>query len=346
MNAIVEMRPGSALAATQNTGRMALSEILQHVALVQEVMRTVMKPDVHYGIIPGTDKPTLYKSGAELLCMVFRIAQSYEIVDMSTADTVRYRSVCTGSHQLTGVVLGSGMGEASSSEEKYKWRKAYEQEFNATPEGMRRKKSGYSKKDKRSYETFQVRTEPADLANTVLKMANKRAMLAMVLNVTAASDLFAQDLEDMEERLREHLTRKEGQDSGGDEGAQQQQATPTYYPQADFDQNLAVWKKVIAKGQKPDDVIAKVNSANAKTPLSEDQKAAIRALAAAQPAAQPAAAAPAQLTGAQVMEQMRAAKDEDTLNTVMDLANTLTRSDSDRAAEESCYDECLAALRA
>jgi hypothetical protein len=343
MNAIVEMRPASALAATQNTGRMALAEILQHVALVQEVMRTVMKPDVHYGIIPGTDKPTLYKSGAELLCMVFHIAQSYEIVDMSTDDTVRYRSVCTGSHQLTGVVLGSGMGEASSSEEKYKWRKAYEQEFNATPEGMRRKKSGYSKKDKRSYEIFQVRTEPADLANTVLKMANKRAMLAMVLNVTAASDLFAQDLEDMEERLREHLTRKEGQDAGNDDGAPQPPPAPTFYAQDAFDANLAVWKKVIAKGQKPDDVIAKVNSANAKTPLSADQEAVIRALAPA--ANQPTASAPAQLTSAQVMEQMRAAKDEDTLNTVMDLANTLPRSDAERAAEESCYDQCLAALR-
>jgi hypothetical protein len=46
------------------------------------------------------------------------------------------------------------------------------------------------------------------------------------------------------------------------------------------------------------------------------------------------------------MEQMRAAKDEDALNTIMDLANTLTRSDDERAAEEACYDQRLAALRA
>jgi exosome complex RNA-binding protein Csl4 len=88
------MRPaGGALASTQASGRMALAEIIQHISLVQEVMHTVMKPDVHYGKIPGTDKPTLYKNGAEVLCMVFRIAQSYEVVDMSTADVVRYRSV-------------------------------------------------------------------------------------------------------------------------------------------------------------------------------------------------------------------------------------------------------------
>lgn len=341
MNAIVEMRPaGGALASTQASGRMALAEIIQHISLVQEVMHTVMKPDVHYGKIPGTDKPTLYKNGAEVLCMVFRIAQSYEVVDMSTADVVRYRSVCTGTHQVSGLTLGSGMGEASSGEAKYKWRKAYQSEFDATPEALRRQYKGYDKQRKKEFTVLQVRTEPADLANTILKMANKRAMLAMVLNVTAASDCFTQDLEDMDEKLREHLSRKEGLDAGAEEGSQAQPATPTYYPQGDFEANLAVWKKVIAKGQKPDDVIAKVNSANAKTPLSPTQEAAIRALAPA------ASAAPPQLTSAQVMEQMRAAKDEDALNTVMDLANTLTRSDDERRAEEACYDECLAALRA
>lgn len=344
MNAIVEMRPGGALASTQASGRMALAEIIQHISLVQEVMHTVMKPDVHYGIIPGTDKPTLYKNGAEVLCMVFRIAQSYEVIDMSTADTVRYRSVCTGTHQMSGLTLGSGMGEASSGEAKYKWRKAYQSEFEATPESLRRQYQGYDKKRKQSFTVMQVRTEPADLANTILKMANKRAMLAMVLNVTAASDCFTQDLEDMDEKLREHLSRREGIDAGADEGAQAQPAAPTYYPQESFDANVAVWKKVIAKGQKPDDVIAKVNSANAKMPLSPQQEAAIRALAATTPTQVPPA--PAQLTSAQVIEQLRAAKDEDALNTVMDLANTLTRTDDERAAEEACYDDRLAALRA
>jgi len=347
MNAIVEMRPaGGALASTQASGRMALAEIIQHISLVQEVMHTVMKPDVHYGKIPGTDKPTLYKNGAEVLCMVFHIAQSYEVVDMSTADVVRYRSVCTGTHQVSGLTLGSGMGEASSGEAKYKWRKAYQSEFDATPEALRRQYRGYDKQRKKEFTVLQVRTEPADLANTILKMANKRAMLAMVLNVTAASDCFTQDLEDMDEKLREHLSRKEGQDAAHDEGAgtdSGKRPDPTYYAQDAFDANLATWKKVIAKGTKPGDVIAKVNSANPKTPLSPEQEVTIRALATT-PAQ--TAGAPAQMSSAQVMEQMRAAKDEDALNTVMDLANTLTRSDDERRAEEACYDECLAALRA
>lgn len=344
MNAIVEMRPAGALSATQASGRMALAEIIQHIALVQEVMHTVMKPDVHYGKIPGTDKPTLYKNGAEVLCMVFRIAQSYEVTDMSTADVVRYRSVCTGTHQMSGLTLGSGMGEASSGEAKYKWRKAYQSEFDATPESLRRQYKGYDKQRKKEFTVMQVRTEPADLANTILKMANKRAMLAMVLNVTAASDCFTQDLEDMDEKLREHLSRREGMEApAGDDGAPQQPAAPTFYPQADFEANMAVWKKVIAKGQKPDDVIAKVNSANAKTPLSPEQEAAIRGLAPA--AAKPADAAPG-ITHAEVLARMGAAQDEDALNVVMDLASQQTRTDAERATENAKYDTCLTALRA
>ena len=38
--------------------------------------------------------------------------------------------------------------------------------------------------------------DKADQFNTILKMANKRSLVAAVLNVTAASDIFTQDLED------------------------------------------------------------------------------------------------------------------------------------------------------
>ena len=63
-----------------------------------------------------------------------------------------------------------------------------------TPEDRKRIKYG-------KYTAKQVRTEPADLANTVLKMACKRAQLAMTLNVTAASDIFSQDLDDLPPEL-------------------------------------------------------------------------------------------------------------------------------------------------
>lgn len=201
-NAVVEIRQTPVTVAT---GRMAVADVIAHVASVQEIMQAVMKKDVHFGIIPGTDKPTLYKQGAEVLCLAFRISPRYEVADMSTADAIRYRVTCTGTHQTTGVELGSGMGEASTGEEKYKWRRAVcKEEFDATPENLRRKKYGKAKGGG-FYTQEQVRTEPSDIANTVLKMASKRAHMAMVLTVTAASDCFSQDLEDLDETLREHL---------------------------------------------------------------------------------------------------------------------------------------------
>ncbi len=206
MNAVVEL-PQRALVA--GNGRMAVADVVQQAMAIQEVMRAVMKENVHYGVIPGTDKPTLYKAGAEKLCMTFRISDRYVTEDLSTGgDAIRYRVTCIGIHQQTGIEMGQGVGECSSGEEKYRWRKAVcKEEFEATPIALRRTK--YGKKSGGFYTVDQVRTEPADMANTVLKMAAKRAKMAMVLNVLAASDAFTQDLEDLSDELREHLTEDE-----------------------------------------------------------------------------------------------------------------------------------------
>lgn len=305
MNALVK-HEASALAHAQPAGRMAVADIISHVAMVQEVMRAVMKPEVHYGIIPGTDKPTLYKQGAEVLCMAFRVADTYQVEDLSTADVVRYRVTCTGSHQVNGLVLGTGMGEASSAEEKYKWRKAWDEEFDATPANMRRIKAG-------KYKTKQVRTEPADLANTILKMANKRAKIAMTINVTACGDMFGQDLEDMDEALRDHLTRH------NPEGATAEPASSKALPgQSDeeFKKNMVVWTKVIKAGKK--DVEGVLATVATIATLTEAQIAAIRNIPATLTEA--AAAAP---TYATVAEALNNAKDEDTLNVAADLISAI-----------------------
>ena len=265
-----------ALAHAQQAGRMAVADIISHVSTVQEVMRAVMKPDVHYGKIPGAgDKPTLLKAGAEVLCMVFRIADSYEVTDLSTSDCIRYRVNCIGTHQASGIVMGSGLGEASSNEEKYKWRKAVcDEEWDETPANMRRVKHARGKGGT-FYKAKQVRTEPADIANTVLKMANKRAKMAMVLNVTAASDCFAQDLEDMDEALREHLTRRgeESQHAEAVTPAQAQPAGPEPWPDDKLDQRKAKAQEWAAAGKSADEVIAFLATKGA---LSEAQKARVR----------------------------------------------------------------------
>lgn len=301
MNALVKTETG-ALAATTGSGRMAVADIITHVAMVQEVMKAVMKDGVHYGVVPGTDKPTLYKQGAEVLCMAFRVCDTYTVEDLSTADTVRYRVTCTGTHQGTGLVLGTGMGEASSGEEKYKWRKAWDDEFDATPENLRRIKLG-------KYKTKQVRTEPADLANTILKMANKRAKIAMTINVTACGDMFGQDLEDMDAALREHLTRREGEDR-----QPEQPQAPPVWPDDKFNEQFPRWKKAVEAGLKTTDDIK--NLATSKGALTQEQTAKIDALAA--PAADEVV-----MTYAQVADRLNKAENLDKLAEAASLIQTV-----------------------
>lgn len=141
-------------------------DVKDQVQRIQEVMQAVMKDGEHYGKIPGCGpKPTLLKSGAEKLASTFRLAPDYPMADtiaIETDDLISYRVRCTLTHITTGQLVGSGVGACNSRERKYR------------------------------------NSQPWDIQNTIYKMACKRALVAAVLNATAASDCFTQDLEDME----------------------------------------------------------------------------------------------------------------------------------------------------
>jgi hypothetical protein len=194
------------MAVLERGGAIATAaEIRAQVNLIQEVMAAVMKEGVHYGVIPGTgDKPTLFKAGAEKILSTFRIAIEPVVEDLSTHDEARYRVQARATAQATGVFLGAGVGECSSGEVKYKWRSAVcQEEFDATPEDRKRTEWKRGRNGQPAYQIQQVRTNHQDLANTVLKMAKKRAQMDACLTVTAASDVFTQDIEDMPDELRE-----------------------------------------------------------------------------------------------------------------------------------------------
>ena len=115
-------------------------QVKAQVQLIQEVMAAVMVKNVHYGVIPGTDKPTLYKPGSEKILSTFRIAAyPKEIDDLSGPDEIRYRVKVHGLSMNDGRLIGVGIGECSSDEGKYKWRKPVcNEEFDETPEDRRR----------------------------------------------------------------------------------------------------------------------------------------------------------------------------------------------------------------
>ena len=190
--------------AVRESTPLTAAQIKAQVNLIQEVMQAVMKKDVHYGVIPGTPKPTLYKAGAEKILSTFRIGVEPETEDLSNYETAHYRVKAKGFDQKTGALLGVGVGECSSDEEKYKWRRPVcDEEFNETPDDRKRIVWKRGSGNNTNYQQKQIRTNPADVANTILKMAKKRAQIDLTLTVTAASDVFDQDLEDLPEELRQ-----------------------------------------------------------------------------------------------------------------------------------------------
>lgn len=179
------------------------AHVRAQVNLIQDVMRSVMFDGTHYGKIPGTQSVSLYKAGAEKLMATFRLAAKPEVEDLSRDGEIHYR-VTVNLLSASGQFLGAGIGECSSREDKYAWRAMIcQEEFDATPENRRRIK--FSKYQGRVEQKKQIRTNPSDVANTILKMAKKRAQVDAVITVTAASDIFTQDIEDLPEELREQV---------------------------------------------------------------------------------------------------------------------------------------------
>ena len=196
MSTALTITPSAPLSITE-TRRSANQMVAQRAAIV-ECMTSVMRKDHDYGTVPGTPKPSLYKPGSEKLLALFNLAAKPEVEDLSTPDCIRYRVTITIIHTPTGTVAGFGIGEASSAESKYQWRGAVcEEEWQDTPEDRRRLKwkKGYNGAPATCIQ--QIRAEMEDVANTVLKMAKKRAQIDAVLTATAASNVFAQDVEDL-----------------------------------------------------------------------------------------------------------------------------------------------------
>jgi len=182
---------------TQQPETMNPTDVLAQVQLIQHIIKSVMKKGLHYGVIPGCgDKPTLLKPGAEKLLMTFRLAADVHVTDlhMPEDDYRAYRVHCPIRSLQTDKIVGTGVGECGSREEKFAWRKAVSQEeFDATDPDKRRIK--YKSKPPN---ILQIAQNPHDQANTCLKIARKRAMVDGTITSLSAGDIFYQDIEDLE----------------------------------------------------------------------------------------------------------------------------------------------------
>ena len=158
---------------------------------LRECMRAVLRENVDYGIIPGTDKPSLYKPGAEKLLQWFGFGHTMERTDTERDGDgkrlgVTYR--CTVIKGLPGqtVVVASCEGYAGYDEDRY-----YTNVEDATA-----KEQANARRYKRDVNPLKCREYRAPW-NTLMKMAEKRALVGAAIQGTAASGLFTQDVEDM-----------------------------------------------------------------------------------------------------------------------------------------------------
>ena len=86
---------GTSLARRDELG---VEEVIAQVQKIQLVMEKVMTEGEHYGVIPGTNKPTLLKPGAEKLLLTFRFDPQYESHETYDGKHLTVKSRCTLYH--------------------------------------------------------------------------------------------------------------------------------------------------------------------------------------------------------------------------------------------------------
>jgi len=203
-------------------GELAMSadQVLSQVRLVQEIMQKVMKEGEHYGVIPGCgDKPTLLKSGAEKLAFTFRLCPEYDVTKDWLPNGHLTVDVTCRIYSSQHNFLGSGVGMATTMETKHRYRNAAlkcpmcgketiikgKREYGggwlcfAKKGGCGQKWNDGALEIEGQVQGKVENPDPADQYNTVVKMGKKRAYVDAILTVTAASDIFTQDIEDLPE---------------------------------------------------------------------------------------------------------------------------------------------------
>jgi hypothetical protein len=168
---------------------------------LDEFFASLMQKGTDYDVIPGTPKPTLLKSGAEMLRLGFGFNPEFKISKGLTdiqKGFIEYDVVC--SLYKNGALVAEGVGNANSLESKWRYRWIF---VNELPPGFDKEKAyktyGATRKTKQGGYQYRIENEnPQDQANTILKIAKKRAFVDAILTATGASRIFTQDIEDME----------------------------------------------------------------------------------------------------------------------------------------------------
>ena len=141
-----------------------ITALKEQYDLFRLLQKEVLEADVDYGFPHGKreGKPSLYKSGAEKLTRLFNLIPHFELLKAIEEENYVYYMFKATLTTASAQVVGEGFGSCNSKEKRH-WS-----------------------------------DNPLGNANTILKMAKKRAHVDAVLTGLGASNVFTQDLEDME----------------------------------------------------------------------------------------------------------------------------------------------------
>lgn len=167
----------------------------------QQVARQFLVEGADWGVIPGTQKPTLLKPGAEKIVKLLGLADYYLIEDKKEdwqLGFFRYLIKCQLVSVNSGIVISEGLGECNSMESKYRWRWVGERDL---PQGIDKTNLTSQVRTSRAGGKWTVyRLDNEDIysqVNTILKMSKKRALVDAALSAGRLSQVFTQDLEDI-----------------------------------------------------------------------------------------------------------------------------------------------------
>lgn len=176
-----------------------VSETLTKVKSLQATLKSILVEEHDYGKIPGCgDKPTLLKPGAEKILMALGITSSYELIEHTEnfegKGFFAYTVKCT--LFKNGQKITEGLGHANSREKKWAVEFVYEKDL---PEGTEKDllKKKTIKSNNGTFYKYEVEADANSKANTILKMAKKRAQIDAVLTVASLSEIFTQDFDDL-----------------------------------------------------------------------------------------------------------------------------------------------------
>ena len=204
---------------------MSLGDAADRFNALASFTKKIMREDIDYGTIPGTDKATLLKPGAEKLTTFFGLTVRYETIERTEDWTgaghgnepfFYYWFRC----QLWrgDMLIAEADGSCNSWETKYRYRTADlvcpkceqsgtiikgKEEYGggwlcwSKRGGCNAKWPDGAKEIEGQPRGRIPNPDPADLVNTIQKMAQKRALVAATLLAVNASEYYTQDLEDL-----------------------------------------------------------------------------------------------------------------------------------------------------